>query len=98
MRGYRGRIWLRERQAEQEVAPTKVPPPLAERTGPPSPLAGNGSLGSFGAIGQAHGIADGGAAGRHVRGHDRASADLGEIANADVAEDGRAAADIDTAA
>src|SRR3954454_3663238 len=52
----------------------------------------------FGAIGQSRGIADCRAAGRHVAGHDRACTDFRELADADVAQNGRAGADIDAAA
>ena len=46
------------------------------------------------AIGQPRGNADRGAAGGHVMLDDRAGADLGEIADADVADNGRSGAEI----
>src|SRR6185312_4627853 len=46
------------------------------------------------AIGQPRGNADRGAAGRHVMLDDGAGADLGEIADADTADNGRSGAEI----
>src|SRR6185295_14534096 len=52
----------------------------------------------FRAIGQPRGNADGGAARRYVMLDERAGADLGEIADADTADDGRSGAEINAPA
>src|SRR3982074_2779779 len=63
--------------------------PKAELSAPALTRATRSGLrqNSFRAIGQAGGNADRGTAARHVAGYDRSGADLGKIADADVADD-----------